>query len=87
MTAVGSPNETVPGLAGNYEELTVHRSWMDAQGYVARHIQSYEEIWTGRKDGALAQIATIEVRSREAAAERARTKEKEKKAEKKTDKK
>jgi superfamily II DNA or RNA helicase len=49
VTAVGSPNETVAGLAGNFEELTVHMSWNDSLGYVRTHQESFERIWTGTR--------------------------------------
>lgn len=48
VAATGSPNETVSGLGGNYEEVTVHMSWSDPSGYVARHVDRFEDIWAGR---------------------------------------
>ena len=37
------------GLAGNFEELTVHMSWNDPLGYVNKHVESFERIWTGAR--------------------------------------
>lgn len=48
VAATGSPNETVSGLGGNYEEVTVHMSWSDPNGYVERHVDRFEDIWAGR---------------------------------------
>jgi superfamily II DNA or RNA helicase len=48
VAATGSPNETASGLGGNYEEVTVHMSWSDPSGYVARHVDRFEDIWAGR---------------------------------------
>lgn len=50
VTAVGSPNETYGGLVANFEELTVHMSWADPQGYVQAHQESFERIWAGLRD-------------------------------------
>jgi superfamily II DNA or RNA helicase len=49
ITAVGSPNETVPGLSSNYEEITVHHSWRDELGYVDQHVRSFERIWNNER--------------------------------------
>lgn len=50
ITASGSPNETVPGLEGNYEELTVHMSWRDSSDYVRRHVESFQKLWDDGRD-------------------------------------
>jgi superfamily II DNA or RNA helicase len=51
VSAVGSPNETYAGLVANFEELTVHMSWDDPLGYVRTHMESFEKIWGGNRDG------------------------------------
>ena len=48
VTATGSPNETASGLGGNYEDITVHRSWTDQEGYTTAHASRFEQIWEGR---------------------------------------
>jgi hypothetical protein len=48
VSAVGSANETPPGQEGNYEELTVMRSWRDPN-HVERHRDSFENIWSGER--------------------------------------
>lgn len=49
VTATGSPNETVSGLGGNFEEVTVHRSWTDSEGYTRAHLERFETVWQGRE--------------------------------------
>jgi superfamily II DNA or RNA helicase len=49
VTASGSPNETVSGMGGNFEELTVHMSWQDSR-YTDAHVDSFENIWEGRQE-------------------------------------
>jgi superfamily II DNA or RNA helicase len=51
VSAVGSPNETVLGLGANFEEIDVHMSWQDPLGYVSRHTNSFERIWSGDHEG------------------------------------
>lgn len=53
VSAVGSPNETVMGLGSNYEEITVHRSWTDKEGYVDTHVESFERLWRSEREGLL----------------------------------
>jgi superfamily II DNA or RNA helicase len=50
VSAVGSPNETVMGMGGNYEEVTVNMSWRDTEGYVRTHLQSFERLWKDERD-------------------------------------
>lgn len=47
VAATGSPNETVSGLGANYEEVTVHMSWSDPNGYVQRHTERFDDVWSG----------------------------------------
>lgn len=55
VTAIGSPNETVAGLRTNFEDLTVHMSWQDPQGYVAVLQNSFEKIWKNERTGLVVQ--------------------------------
>ena len=45
VTASGSPNETLSGLEGNYEDVTVHFSWMTPE-YTEIHQKFFDAIWT-----------------------------------------
>ena len=51
LSATGSPNETRPGFDGNYEDLTVHKSWVltnESNGrneYVEEHVNHFNTIW------------------------------------------
>ncbi len=51
VSASGSPNETVSGLGGNYEEVTVHMSWAGGAPYTSAHLAQFEEVWSGDVDG------------------------------------
>lgn len=54
IAAVGSPNETVPGMGANVEELTVIRSWVPGQSaIVSRHFEIFESLWAGGVEGTL----------------------------------
>lgn len=50
VSATGSPNETRPGLQGNYEDLTIHTSWGADPRYSAQHAQHFERIWSNEID-------------------------------------
>jgi superfamily II DNA or RNA helicase len=50
VSAVGSPNETIMGLGSNFEEITVHRSWDDAQGYVSTQVRSFDRLWASDRE-------------------------------------
>jgi superfamily II DNA or RNA helicase len=64
VSAVGSPNETYGGLVANFEELTVHMSWSDPQGYVATHRDSFEKIWSGARPGLVVRPLDIDFADR-----------------------
>lgn len=50
MSASGSPNETVPGLSSNSEELVVHMSWKPGGAeYVEKQAASFERIWANQR--------------------------------------
>lgn len=51
VAAVGSANETVVGLGSNFEDLTVHMSWQDPQGYVRVLRDGFERIWKNERPG------------------------------------
>ncbi|MEK6974930.1 MAG: helicase-related protein [Candidatus Thermoplasmatota archaeon] len=49
VAASGSANETVPGMATNYEELNVFRSW-EEPAQTRERVDSFEQIWQGRRE-------------------------------------
>lgn len=52
ITAVGSPNETSPGMSTNFEEITVHMSWRHGSArYIEAHRGTFETIWRGDVEG------------------------------------
>lgn len=52
VAAVGSVNETVPGIGSNVEELTVLKSWEVGQtAIVERHFEIFETLWSGGLGG------------------------------------
>jgi superfamily II DNA or RNA helicase len=52
ITAVGSPNETSPGMSTNFEEITVHMSWRHGSSkYIEAHTRTFEDIWNGTIEG------------------------------------
>jgi SNF2 family DNA or RNA helicase len=48
VVATGSPNETVGGLAYNFEDLTVFNSWDDSRDYAHLHLDAFQQMWTGQ---------------------------------------
>lgn len=47
VVATGSPNETVGGLAYNFEDLTVFNSWDDSRDYAQLHVDAFQQMWMG----------------------------------------
>ena len=47
----GSPNETAGGLVENFESIDVYWSWDDPHSRVARKIEHFEDLWSGRISG------------------------------------
>lgn len=60
IAAMGSINETRSGLGGNYENLMVLKSWIDADG-VRRQRAIFDRTWAGRETGLIVQDLTREL--------------------------
>lgn len=50
VSASGSPNETLHGHRGNYEALTVFRSWDHGEEYATRIRRLFWDCWEGRDE-------------------------------------
>lgn len=60
VAAMGSINETGSGLGGNYENLMVLRSWIDASG-VRKQREVFDRTWAGKEAGIIVQDLTREL--------------------------
>ena len=49
ITGSSGMNETWMGLARNFDELTLQRSWLDAGDQLEKHVQSFERLWSAKR--------------------------------------
>lgn len=47
VCATGSPNETLAGAQGNFEEISTFRSWEDQSGHAHELRRKFESMWAG----------------------------------------
>ncbi len=47
VCATGSPNETLAGAEGNFEEISTFRSWQDQSGHVEELRRKFDSLWNG----------------------------------------
>lgn len=60
IAAMGSINETESGLGGNFENLMVLKSWINADG-VGKQRAIFDRTWAGRESGIIVQDLTREL--------------------------
>jgi len=53
LAAVGSQNETVPGLGDNWERLSVFASWRESREYAVYERMEFNRLWNGTVPGLL----------------------------------
>ena len=47
VCATGSPNETLAGAEGNFEEISTFRSWEDQSGHAQELRRKFDALWSG----------------------------------------
>lgn len=47
VCATGSPNETLAGAEGNFEEISTFRSWEDQSGHAQELKRKFDSLWVG----------------------------------------
>lgn len=47
VCATGSPNETLAGVEGNFEEISTFKSWEDLSGHAHELRRKFDSLWSG----------------------------------------